>query len=100
MCFDLQSFIDSPVSNFLFSDDEAIPSNERDANNFKDRRCCLRDYQGDILESVYDWNFQIFDLAEKTDNVLSQVKKLCLLSVMLSSSSFLQATLHQAAARL
>ena len=33
----------------------------------------FKNYQNGLLENVFDWNFPIFELAEKTECVLSQV---------------------------
>jgi len=33
------------------------------------------DYRGKLMESVYNWNFQIFDLSDGTPFVLSQVSE-------------------------
>ena len=56
-------------------EDEVCFSSRRGSEKIDEGQFYFHDYQSQILESVYDWNFPIFELAAKTDCVLSQVNE-------------------------
>ena len=52
-----------------------IPQTESEElrEEFKEAQVYFRDYQGNLMQDIGSWNFPMFELAYKTDNIMSQV---------------------------
>ena len=62
-----------PTIEVRKSQGEEAEENDELREEFKEAMSFFPDYQGQLMQEISSWNFPMFELAYKTDHVMSQV---------------------------